>query len=154
MKSSLVSLLGCAAAAAGRPVYIGCYMDCATPPADNCAYVDQRDLPTFFCSNGTNQGGGYCSVDSRLPTGKSSYASASKMTPSLCNDICDGFPFFGVQKEDQSNGSTCWCGNDYGNQGRGKMPQSECNSPCVCVGGGWWGHLERASMRVHLNFLN
>ena len=46
------------------------------------------------------------------------------MTPHLCNGLCRGFYFFGVQANKE-----CFCGNDYGNQG-GKAPDGECNTPC------------------------
>jgi hypothetical protein len=46
------------------------------------------------------------------------------MRPELCNDLCRGFHFFGVQF-----GYECFCGDDYGNQG-GKAPENQCDLPC------------------------
>ena len=136
MKLSLklsLSLAALGVAAAGAPLYIGCYMDCSSGQHEcNEGY---RDLPTFFCSNGRTPEGGHCAVDPDLPAGASWYAGGNKMTPSLCNDMCQGFHFFGVQYYNE-----CFCGNDYGNQG-GKAPESECNTPCkgdpsIMCGGG------------------
>jgi hypothetical protein len=49
------------------------------------------------------------------------------MTATICNGMCQGFKYFGLQA-----GGECYCGNDYGN---GKAPETECNSPCTGASG-------------------
>jgi hypothetical protein len=116
MKCVAVVVLLVAGVAADGPVYIGCYRDNAG--------LKGRDLPVFFCSNGTDPVSGGCAADSRLPAGTSSAADYNSMTPAVCSTLCFGFKFFGVQF-----GGGCFCGNDYGNQG-GKAPDSDCDTAC------------------------
>jgi hypothetical protein len=103
------------------PQYVGCY---------NGSGI-RRDLPVFFCSNGTTPASGDgspgCAHDSRIPnnhTYASTWAGGLTMTPSLCAAQCTGFKFFGVQ-----DGFSCFCGDTYGN--KGKVPESECSSQCL-----------------------
>jgi hypothetical protein len=95
---------------ANEPVYIGCDRD--STEASN------RDLNITF-SRGSELDGGDFS-----PIQPLTFPGADVMTPALCSAICTGFKFFGVQ-----DGSNCFCGNDYGNQG-GKAPEGDCDSPC------------------------
>jgi hypothetical protein len=96
---------------AGAPVYIACYKD-----------GGPRDLPVWFCSNGTN--GRDCYDDSRKKCGVGHWAGACDMTPVACAAQCAGFKFFGVQA-----GYACFCGDDYGKHG--PAPESDCNMPCT-----------------------
>jgi hypothetical protein len=108
---------------ADAPVYIGCYKDTNFP----------RDLPVFFCSNGSD--GWVCNDDSRKKCGLGYWAGACDMTPVACAAQCTGFKFFGVQ-----DGFSCFCGDDYGKK-YGPAPESDCNVPCtgdssIMCGGG------------------
>jgi hypothetical protein len=110
---------------ADAPVYIGCYKD------DGVA----RDLPVFFCSNGTSTDGGHCNDDNRKKCDGGQWANGCDMTPAACAAQCTGFKFFGVQ-----NWFVCFCGDDnYGKYG--PAPESDCNMPCsgnssIMCGGG------------------
>jgi hypothetical protein len=131
MKLSLsLSLAALGAAASGLPRYIGCYLDQGSS-------ASTRDLPVFFCTNGKDGPGGTCVSDMRSTYSGHSYAGHQAMSPELCNGMCNGFAFFGLQ-----GGGECYCGNDYGNMG-GRAADSECSMRCTGNPGamcGNWGH--------------
>ncbi len=109
-----------ACASAENATYIGCYADCGGV-VGGCTQAN-RDLPTYFCSNGKSVSG--CSDDPAIPAGGSNWAMGNAMTVATCSGMCRGFKFFGVQLTNE-----CFCGNDYGNQG-GKVPESDCDHIC------------------------
>ena len=126
----MISSLGTAAAvglaSAGAPLYIGCYWDCAR--RTDCS---KRDLPAFFCSGDRSDGN--CDRGPDTPAGASPWAGGHEMTPQLCNAMCAGYKFFGVQWTTTyyaGEENPCFCGNDYGNQG-GKAPESYCENTCT-----------------------
>jgi hypothetical protein len=104
---------------AGAPVYIGCYKDYKDSSKEH------RDLPVFFCSNGTiDSAGERCNDDSRKKCAFGNWAGACDMTPTACAAQCSGFKWFGVQA-----GYSCFCGDDdYGKYG--PAPVSDCIIPC------------------------
>jgi hypothetical protein len=96
------------------PVYVGCYKDSGVP----------RDLPVFFCSNGTTDRG-TCNYDNRKKCVGGDWAGACDMTPAACAVQCAGFKFFGVQI-----GYACFCGDDHDPVKHGPVPESDCSVPC------------------------
>ena len=73
--------------------YMGCFVD--------LLHGARRDLPFFFCSNGTDptamSGVSYCALDPRLPPAAadapstevaSAWAGGSRMSPALCASLC------------------------------------------------------------------
>jgi hypothetical protein len=105
------------------PTYVGCYVECEDTA--HCTH-DNRDLPVYFCSNGTTSNG--CYPDSRVPDG-AEWADSLVMTPAICSMQCAGFKYFGLQTCANNPGNICVCGNDYGKHG-GKASEGDCNQPC------------------------
>jgi hypothetical protein len=106
---------------ANGPKYIGCYQD------RDFYHPGPRDLPVFFCSNGTDEGS--CLNDTRVKgpivhgNNYGAFAGSLVMTPAVCSALCTGFKYFGVQFS-----FACFCGDEYGQYG--KLDESDCNSPC------------------------
>jgi hypothetical protein len=125
IKTALFIAIAIGCASAENATYIGCFADCGDV-GGGCTQAN-RDLPTFFCSNGRSDVPyGYgCTPDPSIPAGGGYWAMGSAMTVATCSAMCRGFKFFGIQLTNQ-----CFCGNDYGNQG-GKKPESDCDSTCT-----------------------
>ena len=116
--------------------YIGCFVD--------LPHGTRRDLPFFFCSNGSDpkamSGINYCAADPRLPSAApaapstevpSAWAGGSRMSPALCASLCSDFGVFAVQ-----DGTICLCGSPDHYTGRrgygayGTAPEAECDVAC------------------------
>jgi len=59
-----------------------------------------------------------------------------KMTPQMCEKLCQNFKFYGVE-----TGSECWCGNELA-QWTQKLQESDCHEKCwgdknQSCGAGW-----------------
>jgi hypothetical protein len=99
---------------------IGCFVD-----IDSSANY-ARVLPVFFCSNGLDAGPQWpacaAQTNSKQPGLVQGYAGYYNMTQELCNTLCVGYTYFGVE-----DGGECYCGNDMPNQGAAP----NCNKPCT-----------------------
>uniref|UniRef100_A0A1I8IU21 WSC domain-containing protein n=1 Tax=Macrostomum lignano TaxID=282301 RepID=A0A1I8IU21_9PLAT len=99
------------------PVYVGCFVDRASPNRDLLGLVGIAQIGPFSKNPGVLR--------------------RADMTVELCSEICayGGFRYFGVQHY-----RACHCDSSYGSWG--PAPESECSQHClgnpaqVC-GGGW-----------------
>jgi hypothetical protein len=124
---AIVALLVAGLVDADGLVYNGCYHD----GWDQGQGV--RDLNITFCRGSESGVGpspsdatftGSCGTD-QAHGNEDSFAGRTVMTPTLCSALCTGYKFFGLQ-----NGNSCFCGDDYGNQG-GKVAESDCGAQCT-----------------------
>jgi hypothetical protein len=105
-------------------VEVGCFLDVQA----SANYT--RALPVFFCSNGLARGPSApryptcANQPNQPPDLNKGWAGLYNMTHAVCNAICQGHVFFGVE-----NGGECYCGSIVPSQG--KADPTACNSSCT-----------------------
>lgn len=84
----------------------------------------QRVYPVFFCSTFGANSNHCASRNNAKDDLAQGYAGYYGMTHLVCNGMCQGYSYFGVE-----NGSECYCGNNP-NPPQGRAHPRSCNVPC------------------------